>query len=79
MESTILDAALSQGIWAVLAVFLLLYVIKANEKCDQRQAERETQYQKLLTELTEKLTTIEKIEESLIEIKRLLNLSQRME
>ena len=28
MDGTILDAALSQGIWAVLAVFLLLYVVK---------------------------------------------------
>ena len=32
MESTILDAALSQGIWAVLAVFLLVYIVKENEK-----------------------------------------------
>ena len=31
MDGTILDAALSQGIWAVLAVFLLLYVVKENE------------------------------------------------
>ncbi len=36
MESSVLDAALSQGIWAVLAVFLLIYIVKSNE----RQAER---------------------------------------
>ena len=34
METTMLDAALSQGIWAVVAVFLLIYVVieKLTEK-----------------------------------------------
>lgn len=32
METTMLDAALSQGIWAVVAVFLLIYVVKSNEQ-----------------------------------------------
>ena len=44
MDGTILDAALSQGIWAVLAVFLLLYVVKENEKRDLRQEERRPYY-----------------------------------
>ena len=48
MESTILDAALSQGIWAVLAVFLLVYIVKENEKRDAKQEEREKNYQKIL-------------------------------
>lgn len=77
MESTIIDAALSQGVWAVLAVFLLLYVIKENEKCDQRQAERETQYQNLLMELADKLAVIGKIEESILEIKELLGITEK--
>lgn len=46
MDGTILDAALSQGIWAVLAVFLLLYVVKENEKRDLRQEERERIFRK---------------------------------
>ena len=35
METTMLDAALSQGIWAVVAVFLLIYVVKSNEQRDK--------------------------------------------
>ena len=42
------DAALSQGIWAVLAVFLLIYIVKSNERFSARQEEREKQYQELL-------------------------------
>lgn len=40
MEATVLDAALSQGIWAVVAIFLLIYVVKANEKRDLKQEQR---------------------------------------
>ena len=54
MESSVLDAALSQGIWAVLAVFLLIYIVKSNERFSARQEEREKQYQELLSALTEK-------------------------
>ena len=55
MESSVLDAALSQGIWAVLAVFLLIYIVKSNERFSARQEEREKQYQELLSALTENL------------------------
>lgn len=41
MEKEILTAALSQGIWAVLSVFLLFYIIKTQEKRDIKQEERE--------------------------------------
>ena len=27
MESTVMETAISQGIWAVLAVFLLIYIV----------------------------------------------------
>ena len=37
METTMLDAALSQGIWAVVAVFLLIYVVKSNEQRGKKQ------------------------------------------
>ena len=58
MESSVLDAALSQGIWAVLAVFLLIYIVKSNERFSARQEEREKQYQELLSALTEKDRTL---------------------
>ena len=61
MESTILDAALSQGIWAVLAVFLLVYIVKENEKRDAKQEEREKNYQKIIEQLPEKFSVLDEV------------------
>ena len=62
MEATILETALSQGIWAALAVFLLISMMKENEKADQRQSEREARYQTLLMELMAKFEILASIE-----------------
>lgn len=69
MESSVLDAALSQGIWAVLAVFLLIYIVKSNERFSARQEEREKQYQELLSALTEKFNVLSVIERDSTEVK----------
>ena len=37
METTVMNVAVSQGIWAVLAVFLLIYIVKSNEQRDTKQ------------------------------------------
>ena len=68
MESSVLDAALSQGIWAVLAVFLLIYIVKSNERFSARQEEREKQYQELLSALTEKFNVLSVIERDITEV-----------
>ena len=69
MESSFLDAALSQGIWAVLAVFLLIYIVKSNERFSARQEEREKQYQELLLALTEKFNVLSVIEKDIADVK----------
>lgn len=69
MESSVLDAALSQGIWVVLAVFLLIYIVKSNERFSARQEEREKQYQELLSALTEKFNVLSVIEKDIAEVK----------
>ena len=69
MESSVLDAALSQGILAVLAVFLLIYIVKSNERFSARQEEREKQYQELLSALTEKFNVLSVIERDITEVK----------
>ena len=69
MESSVLDAALSQGRWAVLAVFLLIYIVKSNERFSARQEEREKQYQELLSALTEKFNVLSVIEKDIAEVK----------
>lgn len=69
MEDFILEAALSQGIWAVVAVALLIYIVKSNEKRDLRQEKREENYQKLLSDLTEKFSVLTSIQNDIEDIK----------
>lgn len=54
MENQLVQIATSQGIWAVLSVFLIFYILKAQEK-------REENYQKMIFELTEELKIISEI------------------
>ena len=62
----------SQGIWAVLFVFLLLYTIKKNDKLDELQEARERKYQELLTQLTVKLSIVNTVNEKLDTIQAVL-------
>ena len=52
MESKVLDLAMQQGIWAVLFVALLFFVLNENSK-------RESKYQDIISKLTEKFECIE--------------------
>lgn len=61
MDATILETALSQGVWAVLAVFLLISMMKEHEKDQQYQIEREERYQSLLTELTARFEILDDV------------------
>ncbi len=65
MEELIINLVQSQGIWAVLFVFLLLYTIKKNDKLDELQEARERKYQELLTQLTVKLSIVHTVNEKL--------------
>ncbi|MCI8318814.1 MAG: hypothetical protein HFG96_09935 [Lachnospiraceae bacterium] len=69
MESTIMDVALSQGIWAVMAIFLLMYVVKGNEKRDLKQEEREKNYQEIIEKLTEKFNVLDEVKNGISDIK----------
>ena len=52
MDQAILKLIVSQGIFAVLFVYLLYYVLKENSK-------RETNYQQIVNELSKSLPSIE--------------------
>ncbi len=69
MENTILDAALSHGIWAVIAVFLLIYIIRSNDQRDARQEENEKSYQAMLNDLTGKYDLLERVQAEITEIR----------
>lgn len=70
MENEILTAALSQGIWAILSVFLLFYILRAQEKRDQKQEEREQSYQDIISKLTDKLGIVDEVKKDVEEIKQ---------
>lgn len=69
MEKEILTAALSQGVWAVLSVFLLFYILRAQEKRDQKQEEREQNYQNIISKLTDKLGIVDEVKKDVEYIK----------
>jgi preprotein translocase subunit YajC len=54
MEQEVMKMAASQGLWAVLFVALLFWVLKENAK-------REENYQKLLQDLTDKFEILEDV------------------
>ena len=70
MEQALIEAATTQGIWVLLFVLLFLYTIKNNEKLVEKQDKREENYQKLLSDMTEKYAVVEDIRNSVDEIQK---------
>lgn len=70
MSDEIIQIVSSQGVWALLSFFLIYYIVKAQEKRDKKQDEREKNYQALISELTEKFDLIHS---DVSEIKNKLN------
>lgn len=52
-----------EGVWAVLSFILIYYIIKAQERRDIKQDEREEKYQNIIADLTESLKDINEIKE----------------
>ncbi len=69
MENEFIKLASSQGIWAALSVALIFYILKAQEKRDTRQEEREVNYQSIISKLTDKLNIIEDVKRDVEDIK----------
>ncbi|MCK5764082.1 MAG: hypothetical protein KAH05_08180 [Clostridiales bacterium] len=55
MENSLLEIAVSQGVWALLSIFLILNSIKRQDKSDQILKERETKYQEIINRLIDEL------------------------
>lgn len=70
MEQALIEATTTQGIWVLLFVSLVLYTIKNNEKLVEKQDKREENYQKLLSDMTEKYAVVEDIRNSVDEIQK---------
>ena len=69
METAIVDAALTQSIWAALSLVLIFYILKKQEVRDKIQSEREDKYQEIIKNLTDKLDILEELKENVQELK----------
>lgn len=69
MEENLYELATTHGIWALLSVILIFYILKAQEKRDAKQEEREKSYQAIISNLNYKLDIIECIRTDISEIK----------
>lgn len=70
LEQALIEVATTQGIWVLLFVSLFMYTIKNNEKLAEKQDKREENYQKLLSDMTEKYVVVEDIRNSVDEIQK---------
>lgn len=70
MSSEIIEIFASKGVWTLLSVLLIYYILKKQEERDKRQENREKNYQKIISELTSKF---ELIHSDVKEIKNKLN------
>lgn len=69
MDTELIKIATSQGVWAVLTVVLIMYILRAQEKRDLKQEEREKNYQDIISKLTEKFNIIEDVKKDVEDIK----------
>lgn len=66
MEQELIKSISGQGSWAILFVFMLIYVLKTT-------GIREKKYQDLLDKLAEKFNVVEDIKEDVRDIKNKIN------
>lgn len=73
MESEIIAAAVEGGIWIMLFVALLWYVLDDSKKREAKYQEVIISNQLIIKELTKKLSIVEDIEKNVCEIRERLN------
>ncbi len=61
MENELLKLALSQGVWAAMSIILIFYILKDQERRDQKQDERESKYQDIIDGLIKNTELLENI------------------
>ena len=69
MEEQLIKLATEHGLWALVSIALLFYILKKQEIRDAAQAEREKNYQTLLSELSKKFDIVASIKDDVAVIK----------
>lgn len=57
MEQNLIEMATTQGVWAILSIFLIIYILRRQEKKDKINQEREKHYQDVIKRLQEQLSS----------------------
>lgn len=73
METTIIDAALTQSVWLAFSIALIFHFFKQQEAREKLQSAREDKYQQTIKELSNKLYALEELKEDLKEIRSSIN------
>lgn len=62
MEMTnLIEMFAPEGVWAVLSLILIFYIIRTQEKRDLKQDERDMKYQDIISSLTDSLRDLKDI------------------
>ena len=69
LNDEIIKMASTQGIWAVLTIILIFYILKSQENIDAKQEKREKNYPNIISKLTDKFNIMEEVKHDLDEIK----------
>lgn len=75
LETGLIEAALTQSIWAGLSIALIFYILKNQKTRDEKQEAREVKYQEIITTLTDKLDVVDDIRKDIEEIKTVVSKS----
>ena len=62
----------SQVLWSALSIWLIFYILKAQNERDLIQAEREHRYQDIINNLTTALSDISDLKSDISELKKYL-------
>lgn len=73
MNDEMIKVVASQGVWAMLSFTLIFYILKTQEKRDEKQEVREQKYQEIISELTNKF---EDINNTVNDIKKMIKESK---
>ncbi len=68
MFEQIIAEAVKEGLWALLFVCLLMYVIRSAKEQQERQEQREDHYQTLIESMLESLSAVESIRATVKEL-----------
>ena len=73
MDDKIIEVIGAQGAWDLLSVALIFYILKAQEKRDIQQEQRESNYQEIIKNMSDKLNILSSLSDDVREIKSRVN------